>query len=41
MQSIVDFLKRPVIQLDGIKVTVLLIVLVILAYLLWRKYGKR
>lgn len=35
-----EFFKKPLFQLDGFKVTVLVVVLIALAFWAYKKYGK-
>lgn len=36
-----DFLKKPILQLDGFKITVLTVVLLVLVFLIWKAYTKK
>lgn len=40
MDTIMEFLKKPVISLDGFKITVAVIVIAAVLYMVWRSKGR-
>lgn len=40
MNNIMQFLNKPLFKLNGFQVTVLVVLILALAFLVWRKYMK-